>query len=76
MKLYDSNKKKFVSQYLSGKIYKNTRADTVQSLFPLLLDLPEFMKQEILAALEDVMDFCNVAQQILLRLSDSNGSTR
>ena len=54
MKLYDSDKRKFVSKYLDGKAFKSARADTVQSLFPILLDLPSDLKTEILAALQDV----------------------
>jgi len=54
LKLYDADKHKFVSKYLSGKEYKSARADTVQSLFPILLDLPENLKNEIIAALKDV----------------------
>lgn len=44
LKLYDSEKHKFVSKYLSGKEFKSARADTVQSLFPILLDIPGVLK--------------------------------
>jgi hypothetical protein len=43
--MYDPIKHKFVSKYLSGKEFKSAQADAVQSLFPILLDIPEVLKQ-------------------------------
>jgi hypothetical protein len=45
LSLYDTQKHKFVSKYLTKDGYLSTRADTVQSLFPILLDIPDNLRK-------------------------------
>lgn len=40
--LYDSSKKRYVSHYLDGDVYKPTQKNTVQALFPIIVpDIPQ-----------------------------------
>lgn len=52
--LFDEEKGRYVSKYRSGKEFKTARADTVQSLFPILLpEIKPSHKKAILDALTD-----------------------
>ena len=56
--LYDPTLKRYTSEYLDGSVYKRTKANTVQALFPILLtDIPQEHKDSIISMLKDVNIF-------------------
>jgi hypothetical protein len=53
--LYDPSKKRYVSHYLDGDVYRPTQKNTVQAMFPIIVpDIPQEHKDSILEMLGSV----------------------
>jgi hypothetical protein len=62
--MHDDSLGRYVSEYLDGSEYKKTKANTVQALFPLLIEeLPLEHKREITAMLRDVNINFNIQEK-------------